>query len=50
MSERELGRTEVLARVKRGELRVVDAAVLMGVCYRQAKHCGSAIGRQARRD
>ena len=37
MSERELGRAEVLARVKRRELRVVDAAVLMGVCYRQGK-------------
>ena len=37
MSERELGKVEVLARVKRGELRVVDAAVLMGVGYRQGK-------------
>ena len=37
MSERELGRAEVLARVKRRELRVVDAAVLMGVGYRQGK-------------
>lgn len=37
MSQRELGRAEVLARVKRSELRVVDAAVLMGVGYRQAK-------------
>ena len=37
MSERELGRVEVLARVKRRELRVVDAAVLMGVGYRQGK-------------
>jgi len=37
MSERELGRVEVLARVKGRELRVVDAAVLMGVGYRQGK-------------
>src|SRR6516225_4658888 len=37
MSERELGRVEVLARVKRRELRGVDAAVLMGVGYRQGK-------------
>ncbi len=37
MSKRELGRVEVLARVKSGELRVVDAAVLMRVSYRQAK-------------
>ena len=37
MSKRELGRVEVLARVKSGELRLVDAAVLMGVSYRQTK-------------
>ena len=37
MSDRELGRVEILARVKRRELRVVDAAVLMGVGYRQGK-------------
>ena len=37
MSKRELGRVEVLARVRSRQLRVVDAAVLMGVCYRQAK-------------
>ncbi len=37
MSRRELGRVEVLARVRSGELRVVDAARLMGVSYRQAK-------------
>ena len=37
MSKRELGRVEVLARVKRRELRVVDAAALMRVGYRQAK-------------
>jgi helix-turn-helix protein len=37
MSKRELARVGVLARVKSRDLRVVDAAVLMGVCYRQGK-------------
>jgi len=37
MSGRELGRVEVLARVRSRELRVVDAARLMGVSYRQGK-------------
>jgi len=37
MSKRELGRVEVLARVKSRELRLVDAAVLMAVSYRQTK-------------
>src|SRR5579863_7965721 len=37
MSDRELGRVEVLARVKSGELRVVDGAELMRVSYRQGK-------------
>src|ERR1035437_9806440 len=37
MSLRELRRVEVLARVKSGELKVVDAASLVGVSYRQAK-------------
>lgn len=37
MSKRELRRVEVLARVKEGELKLVDAAELMGVGYRQAK-------------
>jgi transposase len=37
MSRGELGRVEVLARVRSGQLRVVDAAVLMGVSYRQGK-------------
>ena len=36
MSKRELGRVEVLARVGSRELRVVDAARLMRVSYRQA--------------
>ncbi len=37
MSRRELGRVEVLARVRSRERRVVDAARLMGVSYRQGK-------------
>ena len=37
MSLRELRRVEVLARVKSGELKVVDAASLVGVSYRQVK-------------
>jgi transposase len=37
MSQRELRRVEVLARVKSKELTVVDAASLVGVSYRQAK-------------
>jgi len=37
MSKRELARVGVLARVKSQELRVVDAAVLVGRSYRQAK-------------
>jgi transposase len=37
MSRRELGRVEVLARVGSKELRLVDAAVLMGLSYRQGK-------------
>src|SRR5712664_3051756 len=37
MSEKELRRGEVLARVVSGELRLGDAAVLLQVSYRQAK-------------
>ena len=37
MSKRELGRVEVLARVRSKQLRVVDAGRLMRVSYRQAK-------------
>jgi transposase len=37
MSRRELERVEVLGRVKSKDLRVVDAAVLMRLSYRQAK-------------
>ena len=37
MSRRELGRVEVLARVKSGQLKLVDATALLRVGYRQAK-------------
>src|ERR1019366_8610634 len=37
MSRRELRRVEVLARVKSKQLKVVDAASLVGVSYRQGK-------------
>lgn len=37
MSERELRRVEVLSRVKEGELKLVDAAELMAIGYRQVK-------------
>jgi transposase len=37
MSKRELGEVEVLARVKSRDLRVVDAAALLRLSYRQAK-------------
>src|ERR1035437_3461501 len=37
MSERELRRVGILARVKSGELKVADAARMLFVSYRQAK-------------
>src|SRR5215470_5674525 len=37
MSKRELGRVEVMARVRSKELRVVDAAELLRLSYRQTK-------------
>src|ERR1700732_4853926 len=40
MSRRELRRVEVLARVQAEELKLIDAASLMGVSYRQAKRRG----------
>ncbi len=46
MSKRELGRVEVLARVRSRELRVVDAARLMQVSYRQAKRLWKRYGEE----
>src|SRR5260221_10199578 len=37
MSKRELGRVEVMARVRSKQLRVVDAAKILWLSYRQAK-------------
>lgn len=37
MSQRELGRVGVLARVRSEELKLVDAAQILGVSYRQGK-------------
>jgi hypothetical protein len=38
MSLRERKRLEVLSRVKSGELSLVEAAALLQLSYRQAKH------------
>ena len=46
MSKRELGRVEVLARVRSKQLRLVDAARLMHVCYRQAKRLWKRYGQE----
>jgi len=46
MSKRELGRVEVLARVRSRELRVVDAARLLRVSYRQAKRLWKRYGEE----
>ncbi len=46
MSVRELKRIEVFARVKAGTLKVKDAAVLLGVCERQAKRLWRKYRRQ----
>ena len=37
MSSKELRRAGVLARVESGELKLVSAAVMMGMSYRQSK-------------
>src|SRR5205807_8714652 len=54
MSSRELRRVEVLSRVKSKELKLVDAAALLEVSYRQAKRlwrryrCAGAAGLEHR--
>jgi transposase len=40
MSRKELRRAGVLARVESGELKLVNAAVMMGLSYRQSKRWG----------
>ena len=37
MGSKEMRRAGVLARVKSGELKLVNAAVMMGISYRQSK-------------
>ena len=44
MSCKELRRAGVLARVESGELKLVDAAVVMGVSYRQSKRLARRYG------
>ncbi len=44
MSAKELRRGEVLSRVKRGELTLVEAAELLEVSYRQAKRLKKRYG------
>jgi hypothetical protein len=46
MSRRELGRVEVMARVRSKELRVVDAAALLRLSYRQAKRLWKRYGEE----
>src|SRR5712692_6805380 len=46
MSKRELGRVEVLARVRSKQLRVVDAARLMRVSCRQGKRLWKRYGEE----
>jgi hypothetical protein len=45
MSGKELRRAGVLARVESGELKLVNAAVMMGMSYRQSKRVPSAIAK-----
>ncbi len=49
MSKRELRRVEVMSRVASKELKLVDAAKLMQLSYRQAKRIWQRYQRKARR-
>lgn len=46
MSKKELDRVGVMARVRSGELQLVQAAELLGVSYRQAKRLGKRYREQ----
>lgn len=46
MSQEELRRVEVLARVRSGQLRVIDASRLLRVSYRQAKRLWKRYGAE----
>ena len=50
MSGDELRRVEILARVQSGDLKVVDAAEMVGVSYRQAKRDGNSTASEERKD
>ena len=45
MSEKELGRVGILSRVEAGELKLVDAAKLLDLCYRQTKRLWGRYGQ-----
>ena len=47
MSKGELGRVEALARVRSKQLRLVDAARLIGCATDKRSGCGGDIGRKA---
>jgi hypothetical protein len=46
MSKRELGRVEVMARVRSKQLRVVDAGKILRLSYRQAKRLWKRYGEE----
>ena len=49
MNDREYRRAEVLARVLKGDLRIVDAAALLDVSYRQAQRLVKRMGARGRK-
>ena len=49
MNAKELRRGEVLSRVKRGELKLTEAAELLEVSYRQAKRLKKRYGEEGRK-
>ena len=46
MNDEERKRNEVMARVKKGDLRLRDAAEILGISYRQAKRLRKRYGKQ----
>lgn len=48
MSNRELERVEVMGRVKKGDLKLTDAAVLLELSYRQVKRVWRRYGEEGR--
>ena len=49
MSPRELERVEVMGRIAKGGLKLLDAAIILELSYRQVKNCGDVIRRWAGR-